>query len=126
MGQVPGIAVDRRDHVFVLHRPRTVPEADRHRAAPAVIEFDEKGAFVKAWGGPGNGYDWPDSEHGIFVDHKDNVWVGGSSPTSQSLTTSVWPLSVWMSSSPSLLQTRSRPSAEAETKRSPSAVQLQA
>ena len=86
MGQVPGIAVDRRDHVFVLHRPRTVPEADRNRAAPAVLEFDDKGAFVKAWGGPGNGYDWPDSEHGIFVDHKDNVWVGGSSPTSQSLT----------------------------------------
>jgi DNA-binding beta-propeller fold protein YncE len=86
LGQTPGIAVDRRDHVYLLHRPRTVPEELRSRAAPAVIEFDEKGAFVTAWGGPGQGFDWPDSEHGIFVDDKDNVWIGGSSPTSQSLT----------------------------------------
>ena len=86
LGQTPGIAVDRRDHVYILHRPRTVPEEQRSRAAPAVLEFDEKGAFVTAWGGPGAGFDWPDSEHGIFVDNKDNVWIGGSSPTSQSLT----------------------------------------
>jgi hypothetical protein len=86
LGQTPGIAVDRRDHVYILHRPRTVPEELRSRAAPAVLEFDEKGAFVTAWGGPGAGFDWPDSEHGIFVDSKDNVWIGGSSPTSQSLT----------------------------------------
>ena len=86
LGQTPGIAVDRRDHVYILHRPRTVPEELRSRAAPAVLEFDEKGAFVTAWGGPGTGFDWPDSEHGIFVDDKDNVWIGGSSPTSQSLT----------------------------------------
>ena len=61
LGQTPGIAVDRRDHVYLLHRPRTVPEELRSRAAPAVLEFDEKGAFVTAWGGPGNGFDWPDS-----------------------------------------------------------------
>ena len=86
MGQVPGIAVDAQDHVWVLHRPRTVPADLRDRAAPAVLEFDADGAFVNAWGGPGDGYDWPDSEHGIFVDYRGNVWVGGSSPTSQSLT----------------------------------------
>jgi DNA-binding beta-propeller fold protein YncE len=86
LGQVPGIAVDRHDHVYILHRPRTVPEAQRANAAPAVLEFDAVGKFVKAWGGPGQGFDWPDSEHGIFVDYKDNVWIGGSSPTSTSLT----------------------------------------
>ena len=86
LGQVPGIAVDSHDHVWILHRPRTVPEAQRARAAPPVLEFDENGRFVNAWGGPGTGFDWPDSEHGIFVDYKDNVWVGGSSPTSNSLT----------------------------------------
>jgi len=86
LGQTPGIAVDRHDHVWILHRPRTVPEDKRAQAAPAVIEFDEKGKFVNAWGGPGTGFDWPDSEHGIFVDYKDNVWIGGSSPTSNSLT----------------------------------------
>ena len=86
LGQVPGIAVDRHDHVWILHRPRTVPEEQRSRAAPPVLEFDEKGKFVAAWGGPGTGFDWPDSEHGISVDQKDDVWIGGSSPTSNSLT----------------------------------------
>ena len=86
MGQVPGIAVDRHDHVWILHRPRTVADDLKGRAAPPVIEFDENGKFVAAWGGSGAGFDWPDSEHGIFVDYKDNVWIGGSSPTSQSLT----------------------------------------
>jgi DNA-binding beta-propeller fold protein YncE len=86
LGQVPGIAVDRHDHVWILHRPRTVPEEQRSRAAPAVLEFDDKGTFVAAWGGPGAGFDWPDSEHGITVDQQDNVWIGGSSPTSNSLT----------------------------------------
>src|SRR5262245_57011354 len=86
LGQVPGIAVDRRDHVWILHRPRTVADDLKGRAAPPVLEFDENGKFVAAWGGPGAGFDWPDSEHGIFVDYKDNVWIGGSSPTSTSLT----------------------------------------
>ena len=86
LGQVPGIAVDRRDRVWILHRPRTVAAELTARAAPPVLEFDEQGRFVKAWGGAGQGFDWPDSEHGIFVDHQDNVWIGGSSPTSQSLT----------------------------------------
>jgi hypothetical protein len=86
LGQVPGIAVDRHDHVWILHRPRTVPEGQRSHAAPAVLEFDEKGKFVAGWGGSGTGFEWPDSEHGISVDQKDNVWIGGSSPTSNSLT----------------------------------------
>ncbi|HET9271477.1 MAG TPA: hypothetical protein VFO31_25040, partial [Vicinamibacterales bacterium] len=86
LGQTPGVAVDRRDHIWVLHRPRTVPEAQRAQAAPPLLEFDADGKFLRAWGGPGQGFDWPDSEHGVFVDHKDNVWIGGSSPTSTSLT----------------------------------------
>jgi hypothetical protein len=85
-GHVVTIAVDRNDHAWVLHRPRSLPEDRRANAAPAVIEFDPNGKFLQAWGGPGSGYDWPDSEHNIVVDHKDNVWVSGSSPT-QSLTT---------------------------------------
>jgi DNA-binding beta-propeller fold protein YncE len=86
LGQVPGIAVDRHDHVWILHRPRTVADELKGRAAPPVLEFDQNGTLVAAWGGSGTGFDWPDSEHGIFVDYKDNVWIGGSSPTSQSLT----------------------------------------
>jgi len=86
MGQVPGVAVDRRDHVWILHRPRTVADDLKGRVAPPVLEFDQDGKFLAAWGGTGTGFDWPDSEHGIYVDYKDNVWIGGSSPTSQSLT----------------------------------------
>ena len=82
LGQTPGVAVDRRDHIWVLHRPRTVPEAQRAQAAPPLLEFDANGKFLRGWGGPGKGFDWPDSEHGMFVDYKDNVWIGGSSPTS--------------------------------------------
>ena len=86
LGQTPGVAVDSHDHIWVLHRPRTVPEAQRAQAAPPLLEFDADGKFLRAWGGPGPGFDWPDSEHGVFVDSKDNVWIGGSSPTSTSLT----------------------------------------
>jgi DNA-binding beta-propeller fold protein YncE len=87
VGHVCSVAVDKHDHVFMLQRPNTLPEDKRKNAAPPVIEFDANGKYLNAWGGPGTGYDWPDSEHGIAVDYKDNVWIGGSSPTSQSLTT---------------------------------------
>ena len=35
---------------------------------------------MQGWGGPGAGYEWPDNEHGMFVDYKENVWVGGNGP----------------------------------------------
>lgn len=67
MGVPSSVAVDSRDHIWVLSRPRTVPEEQMENAAPAVMEFDASGAFVQGWGGPGDGFDWPDTEHGIFV-----------------------------------------------------------
>jgi DNA-binding beta-propeller fold protein YncE len=85
VGHVSSVAVDRRDHVWMLHRPNTIPEDRRKQAAPPVLEFDASGTFVNAWGGPGSGYDWPDSEHGIAVDDKDHVWIGGSAPIAPSL-----------------------------------------
>lgn len=83
LGEVSSVAVDRRDHVWILHRPRTVPAEQQDRAAPAVLEFEASGKFVRALGGPSEAYEWSDNEHGIFVDHKDRVWVGGNSPTGQ-------------------------------------------
>ena len=80
MGVPTSVAVDARDHVWVLSRPRTVPEEQSANAAPAVMEFDASGAFVQGWGGPAEGYDWPDTEHGIFVDHQDHVWITGINP----------------------------------------------
>ena len=87
LGEVSSVAVDRRDHVWVLHRPRTVPAEQRERAAPALLEFDANGKFVQSLGGPSAAYDWPDNEHAITVDHKDNVWIGGNNPSVGSTTT---------------------------------------
>jgi hypothetical protein len=50
-----------------------------------VLEFDERGTFLRGWGGPGDGYDWPESEHGIFVDHQGYVWIGGQGNEDQIL-----------------------------------------
>jgi DNA-binding beta-propeller fold protein YncE len=88
-GQVGGLAVDSHDNVWVFHRPATIPEGEKGASlnppqseccipAPSVLEFDTNGKFLQAWGGPGQGYEWFSSEHGIFVDDKDNVWLSGS------------------------------------------------
>ncbi len=47
-------------------------------AAPPVIVFDDAGNFIKAWGGPAEGYQWPEREHGIHIDYKGFVWIGGN------------------------------------------------
>ncbi|WP_206667586.1 NHL repeat-containing protein [Muricoccus nepalensis] len=89
IGQAAGVAVDRRDHVWVVHRPRTMTEDERGATlvpprseccvpAPSVIEFDPDGNVVQAWGGPGHHPSWPANEHGIYVDAADNVWVAGN------------------------------------------------
>ena len=80
IGAVAGVAVDSRDHVWIVHRPSTLqPNELRSEwvAAPPVLEFDPTGNVVAAWGGPGSGYEWPELEHGVYVDARDNVWLGG-------------------------------------------------
>jgi DNA-binding beta-propeller fold protein YncE len=77
-GQVASVSVDATDHVWVLQRPGTLGPDERHRAAPPVLEFDAAGRFVQAWGGPGQGFEWPSTEHGIYVDPGGNVWIGGN------------------------------------------------
>jgi DNA-binding beta-propeller fold protein YncE len=89
LGMAIGVAVDSNDHVWIVHRSDTVgpvegaadenpPTAECCRRAPPVLEFDPEGNLVGHWGGPGEGYEWPLSNHGIFVDFKDNVWIGGN------------------------------------------------
>ena len=48
------------------------------KVAPPVLVYDQAGNLVKSWGGPGAGYDWPDSNHGVTVDHDGNVWLAGN------------------------------------------------
>jgi len=89
MGQVGGMAVDRHDHIWVLQRPsldtvdelgaaQTPPESQCCFAAPPVLVFDAQGNLLQSWGGPGEGFDWPKREHGIYVDKDDNVWISGA------------------------------------------------
>ena len=78
LGVVSSVATDKRDHVWILHRPRTVAQNLKAQAAPPVLEFDAAGAFVRAWGGDAPGHDWPVTEHGIFIDDKNIIWIGGS------------------------------------------------
>jgi DNA-binding beta-propeller fold protein YncE len=77
LGEVTSISVDRRDHIWVLHVPQSIPEAQRANAAPPVLQFDASGKLLSSWGGPGDGYEWVGREHGIFVDANDFVWIGG-------------------------------------------------
>ena len=78
LGHPSSIAFDAQDNVWVLHRPRTLKPADTAMAAPPVIVFDGAGNYLKSWGGDGAGYDWPQREHGIHIDYKGYVWLGGN------------------------------------------------
>ncbi len=127
LGSTVGLAVDARDHVFVVHRGQATldpkfasqmtfaPAAPRGgggragragapgapargdaaigeevasgakpisdlccSSAPPVLEFDPAGNLVNHWGGPGTGFEWPPSMHGITIDGKDNVWLAGN------------------------------------------------
>ena len=78
LGDASSFAIDAQDNVWVLHRPRTLKPEQAAMAAPPVIVFDTAGNFIKAWGGAGSGYEWPEREHGIHVDYKGFVWIGGN------------------------------------------------
>lgn len=90
LGSVVGVGVDSRDHVFIIHRKAPLNERTEIGAstdpptgecclpAPYILEFDPEGNLVNSWGGPGEGYTWPSSNHGITVDPKDNIWIGGN------------------------------------------------
>jgi DNA-binding beta-propeller fold protein YncE len=91
LGQVGGISVDAQDNVWVFQRPRSLTDDEKAAAldpprakccvpAPSVLVFNQAGDVVKSWGGPGEnlGYDWPLQEHGIVVDSKGFVWLGGN------------------------------------------------
>ena len=89
LGQTIGVSVDANDHIWIIHRAGSLEPGEQHATtnpptaqccapAPPVLEFDEAGNLIGHWGGPGEGYDWPDSNHGITVDYKGNVWIGGN------------------------------------------------
>ena len=78
VGDASSVAIDARDNVWLLHRPRTLKPEEAALAAPPVMVFDRAGSFIKAWGGAAAGYEWPEREHGIHVDDKGFVWITGN------------------------------------------------
>ena len=88
LGSAIGVWVDADDHIWIIHRssatlgnnekPLEMGTGECCAGAPPVLEFDQAGNLLRHWGGPGAGYEWPDSNHGIFIDHKGNVWIGGN------------------------------------------------
>ncbi|HEY5084844.1 MAG TPA: hypothetical protein VII48_10000, partial [Rhizomicrobium sp.] len=97
LGMSIGVWVDNNDHIWMVHRDntveRTILQLKNHQGsccqpAPPVLAFDEAGNNIHAWGGHVDGapYQWPESNHGITVDGKGNVWIGGNGgPDSQIL-----------------------------------------
>ena len=91
LGSAVGVGVDSRNHVFIIHRggatlnartemgaATSPPTGECCAPAPPILEFDPEGNLVNAWGGPGEGYTWPASNHGLTVDPRDNIWIGGN------------------------------------------------
>jgi hypothetical protein len=76
-GMTIGATVDAQDHIWVIHRPDSLSPSENAllmrtgsccAKAPPVLEFDQAGNLLRHWGGPGEGYDWPENNHGIMVD----------------------------------------------------------
>jgi DNA-binding beta-propeller fold protein YncE len=91
LGSVTGVAVDAQDHIWIVHRGADSLGNNEKGAilnpptgccvpAPQVLEFDPSGNLVSHWGGPGPGYDWPQSTGGMTVDYKGNVWIAAAGP----------------------------------------------
>jgi DNA-binding beta-propeller fold protein YncE len=90
LGMTIGASVDAQDNVWIVHRGASTlhnnekgaelnpPVAICCRSAPPVIAFNPDGDVIHTWGGPGQGYEWPESMHGVHVDFKGNVWLGGN------------------------------------------------
>lgn len=99
LGQAIGVAVDNLDHIWIIHRGWDPAALDNTELAvpisggragqlvgeccnpsPPVMEFDQEGNLVSAWGGPSETgqYEWPTSNHGIAVDDEGFVYIGGN------------------------------------------------
>ena len=89
LGNTIGVSADAQDNIWIIHRGGSLeakevyatanpPGASCCLPAPPVLEFDQAGNLLNHWGGNGPEYEWPDSNHGITIDYKGNVWIGGN------------------------------------------------
>ena len=91
MQQVTGIYVDHLDHIWFLNRANGAegdeigggddpPRLDCCVLGPELIELDQEGNVVNAWGGRGYHPKWPTALQTVIVDRDDYVWVAGTAP----------------------------------------------
>jgi DNA-binding beta-propeller fold protein YncE len=91
LGSITGVTVDAQNHVWVAHRGADSLENNEKgmvlaqpsssvccTPAPPILEFDANGHLVSSWGGPSQGYQWPQVPGGIAVDAKGNVWIAAA------------------------------------------------
>jgi hypothetical protein len=70
-GEVPGVAVNSRGHIFVFSRGNSSGPAYMATAAQ-LLEFDASGKFIREIGK--NLYGWSYA-HAVRIDKQDNIWV---------------------------------------------------
>jgi DNA-binding beta-propeller fold protein YncE len=93
LGSITGVTVDAQNHVWVAHRGLDSLESNEKgmalaapsssvccTAAPPILEFDQAGKLMASWGGPSQGYQWPQVVGGIAADTMGNVWVTAAGP----------------------------------------------
>ncbi len=89
VGDVAGVNIDRHGNIWIINRPEGLrpvdvqaggnpPTAKCCVAAPPVIEFTPDGKVLRSWGGPAQVPDWFNSEHAIYPDDDDNIWIVGA------------------------------------------------
>ena len=70
--------IDAQDRVWVLHRPRTLTSrrSCNGRAPGDCVRWGRQ--FYHGLGWEWSDYEWPQREHGIHIDYKGFVWIGGN------------------------------------------------
>src|SRR2546425_6453358 len=79
-GQTIGVSVDAQDHIWIIHRAGSLEAGEQHATtnppiaqccapAPPILQYDQAGNLIGHWGGKGEGYDWPECNHGATVDY---------------------------------------------------------
>ncbi len=71
-GEVPGVAVNSKGHIFVFTRSNSANGPAYAPAAAQLLEFGSKGEFVREIG---KGlYAWSEA-HSVRIDREDNIWA---------------------------------------------------
>ena len=71
-GEVPGVAVDSRGHVFVFTRSNSAHGPAFGPAASQLLEFGPKGQFIREIGAGLYGWSFA---HTVRIDRDDNIWA---------------------------------------------------